>query len=837
MKKNLPIISIILTILLIVTLILSNSYVLGSSVDWFKQSAIFYEYFRNLFYETGELFPDLALHIGSGQNIYYFVYYGLFSPYLLLSYLCPFIKSGDFIMISGIICLGISSIMFYHFLVKNNYNKNISLFSSFLFLLSAPIISMSLKHIMFVQYMPFLIMGLFGVKNYLEYRKSFLLIISIILIITTSYYFSISSIICLCLYALYYYIKINNNIKFKIIFKEGIQYFFRVFLGILLSSFLLLPVLYVVLNGRNTTNYVLTLFDFIPQITLKHLLYGSFGVGLTSIVWFSIVYNILYTKNENRILSVLLLIIVSFPIFNVLLNGFIYLNGKIFIPLIPLFIILIANMMQNIKQIKKEQMLYFFFASLFMCLFLFKNDDWKVLLCFLGDFICTFVLLYLCRQNKKMLYILPVLLLSFSISLFNVYRDDLLSIDEYHSFDEIINIPIDEYLYNNVSSIYRYHDNENLQFINYSDASNLYKTSIYSSTINFSYREIFYNFFANNIRHPVTLYIYQDRNIFFNKFMGVRYLLIKKDAPYGYDVLHKYDSSVLYENDNVYSMGFSLSNLLSYADYNKMSFIEKLLSYQNNIIIDGNSNNSDLDFNYEKVDLNYKIIEQKDVMVDNLSDHYIINSKDNGKLVLLLDKPIKNKTLIIRYKVNNDAACDSKASKDGHLSISINSVKNVLTCETNHYYNDNHTFDYVISSNNDINKLNIGFYEGLYDISDIEVYTVDNSLFDKNNTTPLIIDFDKTKGDDIYGSIEVKESGYFIFTIPYDKGYTAYVDNKKVEIEQVNGGFIGFKIDKGSHDIHLTFSAPYAKLGRYLSLVGISILVMLIIFERKKNKI
>ena len=326
------------------------------------------------------------------------------------------------------------------------------------------------------------------------------------------------------------------------------------------------------------------------------------------------------------------------------------------------------------------------------------------------------------------------------------------------------------------------------------------------------------------------------KNIFFNRFMGVKYLYSERSVSYGYDEIEKYENISLYENKNVYSLGFSLSNLLNNEDYKKMSFIEKLLAYQNNIIIDGNSNNSNLNFNYDDIDfeyakenIGYKIVDIKNLKIKQIGNKYIYSDvKHSGKLEFLLDKPLKNKTLIIRFNVNNYF--------DRHISITINGIKNTLSDSLFSYYNDNKTFDYVISSTSDIKKITINFSKGYYEISDIQIYTVDNSFFDENNTTPLVIDFDKTKGDDIYGNINVSESGYFIFTIPYDKGYAAYVDNKEVEIEKVNGGFIGFKIEPGEHDIHLTFEAPYAKMGRLVSLIGIIVSIILCIYEKYKKK-
>ena len=59
--------------------------VFGVKVDWLSQHSVLPDYFRRQFYDTGELFPEFAGSLGGGQNIYYFSYYGLYSPIYLLS--------------------------------------------------------------------------------------------------------------------------------------------------------------------------------------------------------------------------------------------------------------------------------------------------------------------------------------------------------------------------------------------------------------------------------------------------------------------------------------------------------------------------------------------------------------------------------------------------------------------------------------------------------------------------------------------------------------------------------------------------------------------------------
>ena len=45
--------------------------VFGSKVDWISQHSVFPDYFRQQFYDTGDFFPEFALDIGGGQNIYH----------------------------------------------------------------------------------------------------------------------------------------------------------------------------------------------------------------------------------------------------------------------------------------------------------------------------------------------------------------------------------------------------------------------------------------------------------------------------------------------------------------------------------------------------------------------------------------------------------------------------------------------------------------------------------------------------------------------------------------------------------------------------------------------
>ena len=55
------------------------------------------------------------------------------------------------------------------------------------------------------------------------------------------------------------------------------------------------------------------------------------------------------------------------------------------------------------------------------------------------------------------------------------------------------------------------------------------------------------------------------------------------------------------------------------------------------------------------------------------------------------------------------------------------------------------------------------------------------------------------------GTINVKESGLFYTSIPYEKGWTATVDGQNVDITPVGNSLLAFPIDKGEHEIKLNY--------------------------------
>lgn len=821
---NIGIILIIFSIILFS--IIGINYVNGSEVDWESQHWVIPEYFRTLFYDTKDLFPSFAFNLGAGQNIYNLSYYGLLSPIVLLSYLFPFIHMSLFIQISMVLVVVSSIILMYYFLY-DKFDRKYVFVGTLLFMLSAPLIYHTHRHIMFINYMPFLLLALIGVDNYFKNNTKTLVVISVFLIIMSSYYYSITSIICIILYGIYKYIEINKKIKFSSFIKDGIKFIFPIIIGICLSGVLIFPTFYALLNGRpEITKSVDISKLLIPNISFKEILYNSYTIGVTAILIPSIVYSF-FTKEKNyKFLSIIFILIILFPIIIYILSGFMYTRGKVLIPLLPLAILLIMIFIDKLK-ISKKFIKLFIIISIIISIGVIFNKYYVVTL----ELIAILVSLILLEKYNNKSYLIYIAIFSSLITCLSCnYSDKLVSKEELKDQLNTYNYDILNDIIENDSNIYRVaNDTFGMKNINRVINSNYYLPSIYSSLENSNYYNLYINGINNEMPNRISTAITSTKNILFNTLVGAKYM-IADDAPIGYNNI---ENSDIYVNEFVLPIGYATTSVINIDEFNSLSKSEQTFAKLTNVITtDKISTEYKPVVKEEKLDYNmsYKYID-----ITSKEDKYIINSSKDGYINLKLNKEYKNKILFITFDMEYSQTC-----KIGDTSITINDIKNTLSCKGWTYHNKNYTFEYVISSNNTIDELNINFTEGKYIISNIKIETLDYKYITEyvENVDEFIIDKENTKGDNILGSINVKENGYFVLSIPYEeKGFTIYVDDKEVEYEKINDVFIGFKINEGYHEIKINYTSPYLLEGLIVSICGCMITIPIIyndIFKKKR---
>ena len=93
----------------------------------------------------------------------------------------------------------------------------------------------------------------------------------------------------------------------------------------------------------------------------------------------------------------------------------------------------------------------------------------------------------------------------------------------------------------------------------------------------------------------------------------------------------------------------------------------------------------------------------------------------------------------------------------------------------------------------------------------------------------------ETNPDGFSAHIDAKEAGLLVFTIPYDKGFTATVDGQETEIIPCDVAFMSVWVEPGEHEIEFVYRTRGLYLGAAMSLMAAAALGMYLILLKKKK--
>ena len=93
--------------------------------------------------------------------------------------------------------------------------------------------------------------------------------------------------------------------------------------------------------------------------------------------------------------------------------------------------------------------------------------------------------------------------------------------------------------------------------------------------------------------------------------------------------------------------------------------------------------------------------------------------------------------------------------------------------------------------------------------------------------------------DEVTGTISLNEDKYLVLSIPYQKGWTAYVDGEETELLRANYMYMALPLSAGEHSIRLTFSIPGVKYAMIImpSAAGVFVLLLLVQWLRRKRRV
>ncbi len=89
----------------------------------------------------------------------------------------------------------------------------------------------------------------------------------------------------------------------------------------------------------------------------------------------------------------------------------------------------------------------------------------------------------------------------------------------------------------------------------------------------------------------------------------------------------------------------------------------------------------------------------------------------------------------------------------------------------------------------------------------------------------------------VTGEIDADESGILFMSIPYDAGWSVYVDGQSTEVKSLRDSLMYIDLSEGHHEIEMKFMPKGFIPGLCLSLLSVGIVCVLCFFGRKKPKV
>lgn len=85
-------------------------------------------------------------------------------------------------------------------------------------------------------------------------------------------------------------------------------------------------------------------------------------------------------------------------------------------------------------------------------------------------------------------------------------------------------------------------------------------------------------------------------------------------------------------------------------------------------------------------------------------------------------------------------------------------------------------------------------------------------------------------------TIDAPQDGFVFFSVPYDKGFTAYVDGAETTFEQANLSFMAVYVEAGEHEIVFAYRTRGGLLGMAASGAAVIMLAVYAAISRRRTK-
>ena len=305
---------------------------------------------------------------------------------------------------------------------------------------------------------------------------------------------------------------------------------------------------------------------------------------------------------------------------------------------------------------------------------------------------------------------------------------------------------------------------------------------------------------------------YANNSILSDSLFGIQYNISENPIDkYGFQDVYQKDNLTLYENQFSLPIAFASQSI-----YNDVKFNEHTLDNQASFL----NQLANVNFDYFSPIPHDKI--------ENTNDLIGVTSSSNEDAAIQYQIEIPENSQVYLSFTNLHFSNDKQKKVD----IIVNGEKKTFTTDNAFsffnlgYTKEKKTFNIHVSfpGNSQVSFESPTFYR-------LDTQTLTEAI-QKIKEQPVTVSTSKNK---VFATYNVQQDTSIFFTIPYDKGWSAYQDGKKIEIKQAQTGFMKVDVPKGKGTITLSFIPNGFITGAICSFISL-LLFRIYNYRRKLSK-
>ncbi len=397
----------------------------------------------------------------------------------------------------------------------------------------------------------------------------------------------------------------------------------------------------------------------------------------------------------------------------------------------------------------------------------------------------------------------------------------------------------------------------------------------------------------DNKEYALFYYYGNDQRTILSSLSSIKYFVAEEGevakVPYGFKFIDKYFKYApnmlrnknihkktrvknsanynVYENQYAMPLGYTYDNTVTEKQASKLDGIRKEELMLESAIVEKEDDLARKDsFKTTDKKLNYIMVAPEEEHV-KIAKHQIIVNKGQSKVELNIDSA-PNKNLFVNFR-NFSFAQKSEldANRDMYDTLSVGE-RNLINNHYRYYTEDDYARIFINCG--DVNKLLLNYRHDLSYFNGRKNFAINMcySEFERDKVTitfeqPGTYYFDEIEvveqsfdgyedkvnalradslenvnieTNKITGEIALDKEKLLCLNIPYSDGWKLKVDGKESSLKKVNYMNSGVILKSGKHKIELTYCTPGIKIGLVLSIIGILILMVIVLFYKVSRK-